>query len=487
MAKIPRHFRTPRQAQQLEPFIPSDIADVGGGLEAQALGEIGQGIGQIGKVLFELETRKIDANDIEQSVMASTIRQKAKDDQTKFEAENQFSTEFWDTNRKTLWEQADTQIGELSFSDKVKEKQNLIHAAEKQHDLTIGQVRTTGISIENAITSSGAAYIASGSVDALDAPELRDQYKEALELEHTPSAVELMLKEADLEVEKNRIANLVRAGEFAEATELASTTKAFDDDPEKRNALLKSIESEQNRVKRKTQDIKHSQQMVVNEDFTNRIFTQDLSPDEVAESNLDEKPPAGIGGLGQLTKKQWLRYVEGASDPPPKTSEPDAYVSTTDAVFDFIGNKKTKEATFRAILSARYEQKSITDVDYKWAIDKVNNPYDKPVATDLNATIQDNLITMRGIGFFDKQRFNKKEKAKADSVNRSLVDWVDKQITDGKTPTREDMQNQAAILIANNGENIDVINTPKTQKDYDKLPSGAKYLDPATGRIRRKN
>ena len=63
VAKIPRHFRTPRQAQQLEPFIPSDIADVGGGLEAQALGEIGQGIGQLGETLFKIEVEKQEARD----------------------------------------------------------------------------------------------------------------------------------------------------------------------------------------------------------------------------------------------------------------------------------------------------------------------------------------------------------------------------------------------------------------------------------------
>jgi len=284
-----------------------------------------------------------------------------------------------------------------------------------------------------------------------------------------------------LELEKNNIGALTEQGRFEEAKELTRTSKAFD--PTERISQLNFINIEEKRLKSKTQDLSYAQQMEVNSDFVSRIGTKELSPDDVQNSNLDDKPKGGLSSFGRLSKESWIRYVESSTGPAPSVTTPSGHSDVTQAVFDFITNNKDKETTYKSILDARYINQDITEDDFNWAMDKIENPYSKSVATDLENVFATN--TKEADKWPWVTRFSPKEKEQAKKTNTALVNWVDEEIKEGRTPNYDQMYQKSARLIAGSGDSEQTA-TPKTAAEYETLKSGTLYIDSKDGLTYRK-
>lgn len=362
MARIPSRQVLPSGAVPTA-RIPSDIADTGQELEARGLGDLGAGIGAVGGVLLEIEIRKIQANDIEQSVKASAGRQKIKDDQNQFELDNKFSTEFWDAAREARWSQFDDDFGKLTFSEQARTKQDLIHAAEKQHDIAVGKLRTSGVTVDNSITSSGAAYITSASVGALDAPELRLQHKEALSLKHTPTTVEILLREADFEVEKNKIANLISVGGFEEAKELAKSTKAFT--PQEREATLSSINRAQRANKTQNENLFNESAAKVEPGWLQRLRDGDLTLEgEIENWTYGGTDPEMLRKQVDL-QEEWLKKLDSKVMTDQTSDIYTAWVAKVDlAPTTPVGDKPLREAIYAQVGPDRTKNLSIKEAEH---------------------------------------------------------------------------------------------------------------------------
>ncbi len=282
---------------------------------------------------------------------------------------------------------------------------------------------------------------------------------------------------------KSEVKSLYLVGEYQAARNVATESGLGITEIE---SLLNTINLIEERNEKKTKDLNFKKDMAVNDDFMTKVATGDLFPDEIKESRLPEKVAGGIFATGKLSQTEWLNYAKASYQDPPTVTVPDGYSAANDIVLAVGSKEMSREEAYRKLLDARYIRKQMTDDDFIWAANRITDPYEKSFAADLSAVVADNNKTLRGLGFFDKRKFSDKEKAKAMNVNRGLMGWVEARLEDDKPPTRVEMLDQSAHLIASDGENIETTHSPKTQKEYDKLPSGAKYLDPTTGRVYRK-
>lgn len=401
----------------------------------------------IGGVVTELGERKLKAQDSLSTAEIGKSEQFSEAEMVDFMQANPDPSK-WDEQAEKIIARHGQNVTSKEMSKSLRDLHNVRSEAWADNFRFQNQLAQTKKIIADDVRFTGSTYISNPT------PENRDAAEQALLRKEQPKIVEVEMKLLDQQADEQTLSTLMQQASdpaltkeesdalFAEARRLLPKTAL---DADQKVATAKFIESEQARVQRKTEDISFARKMEVNRDFVDRVFTQDLSPTEVAESNLDDK-----GGFKELSKKQWQTYVDGASDPEPTESQPESYINLTDTVLDFIAEKNqvTEESAYRSILDLRYRDQEITDTDFAWAIEHIKNPYPKPVATDIRTALLNNNTRLRGTGLFDKLRFNKKEQAQARDVNTDLVNWVDTEIADGRTPTLQQMNERSAQIIA---------------------------------------
>ncbi len=130
-------------------------------------------------------------------------------------------------------------------------------------------------------------------------------------------------------------------------------------------------------------------------------------------------------------KELWREYIKGSYKDAPKNSTPVGSSTAFNAVYDTATLQISPKEAYDVLLEARFNKQSITNEQYEWGIDKINNPYPKDTMEDINLTVKSNLEDFNRATKFDNDR-NKK-------VNESLIAWVDSQIAKDKTPTKKEM------------------------------------------------
>lgn len=416
----------------------------------------------IGGVVTELGERKRKAQDSLSTAEIGASEQFAEAQMVDFMQDNPDPSK-WNEQAEKIIARHGENVTSKQMSSQLRDQHTVRVQAWSDNFRFQNELLQTKKIVADDITFTGSAYISDPT------PENRDAAERALLRREQPKIVEIEMKLLDQQADEQTLSTIMQQASdpaltkeesdalFAEARRLLPKTTL---DADQKVATATFIDNEQRRVQSKTESISFARKMEVNRDFVNRVFTQDLSPTEVAESNLDDK-----GGFKELSKKKWQTYVDGASDPAPTESLPESYTNLTDTVLDFIGEKNqvTEEAAYRAILDLRYQDQEITDTDFAWAVQHIKNPYPKPVATDIRTALLNNNTRLRGEGFLDRLKFNKKEQAQARDINRDLVNWVDTEIADGRTPTLMQMNERSAQIIA--GEPIPT----ETQEDLSGL------------------
>jgi hypothetical protein len=130
-------------------------------------------------------------------------------------------------------------------------------------------------------------------------------------------------------------------------------------------------------------------------------------------------------------KELWREYIKGSYKDPPKNNTPVGFNVAFNAVYDAATLQLSPKEAYDVLLEARFNKQSITNEQYEWGVDKINNPYPKDTMEDINLTVKSNLEDFNRATKFDNDR-NKK-------VNESLIAWVDSQTAKGKTPTKKEM------------------------------------------------
>ncbi len=130
-------------------------------------------------------------------------------------------------------------------------------------------------------------------------------------------------------------------------------------------------------------------------------------------------------------KELWKGYIKGSYKDPPKNNTPVGFNVAFNAIYDTATLQISPKEAYDVLLEARFNKQSITNEQYEWGVDKINNPYPKDTMEDINLTVKSNLEDFNRTTKFDNDR-NKK-------VNESLIAWVDAQIKKDKIPTKKEM------------------------------------------------
>lgn len=216
-------------------------------------------------------------------------------------------------------------------------------------------------------------------------------------------AVETQDKEYAYKVLENSVKTLVKEGTLTK-TEAAQANKSLGD-------WLDNYVS--GRIQQKKQ----------NEKLTTRQTYQQLIPqlfdDSVSHQRYDLVEQSK---LLKADKENWQKYIAGSYDESPTENTYKGHKESTATVFDAMMLKISPKDAYDELLESRFVDKSITDEQFNWAINKIENPYPKPIATALRAALKHNLT----VGWFD----NELDK----EVNKRLIGYIDDLIEKDKIP-----------------------------------------------------
>ena len=169
------------------------------------------------------------------------------------------------------------------------------------------------------------------------------------------------------------------------------------------------------------------------QDLTKSIVGGNLSYDDIEQSKLLK-----------ADKELWLGdegYIRKSYEKSPIKSTPKGHDKSFNAVYDAATIKISPKEAYDVLLKARFVDKSITDEQFKWAVDKIENPYPKHMVEDIDAIYNSNIEGEAEIGgeTINYNTWYKSDKERNKKVNESFLAWVDHQLEQGKFPTRKEM------------------------------------------------
>lgn len=175
------------------------------------------------------------------------------------------------------------------------------------------------------------------------------------------------------------------------------------------------------------------------------ILNGELTYEDIDNSDLRETRRTGE----QVSDAdRWRKYIKGSHKDAPTRSTPEGHTVSFAAVYDVATLQLSPKEGYDVLLEARFVDGSITNEQYEWAVDKIENPYPKHVNEDLKATMKSNLEDFNRLFRADDER-NKK-------VNEALISWADEQIEKGKTPSKKEMFAMSSAFRAGGGQPHDI-------------------------------
>ncbi len=494
MPRIPTHQRQISKSTNVgaapQPFVDTDAGAIGRGLA-----NLGQGIGNLGASLFKIEQQKQKMRDDTAMTLAGSSLSK-------------FSTDQFDTARRKEYlnvkEVSDDR--DLFASDYDQRVEKIINESNMSSEAA-QLFKNQSIALKDSFTrkQEGVWWAKEVGVGQLEArlavsDEYRDLIQRGATLEELRGSDKVKAigegtkdywkpGQFALEAETQLVSALKIEGTegnldaFELAKQVVQTAPSAVFDAEAKLAELKNIENTKKWTENKANRIKNEAHLAIDEDFISKIQTQELKPDDVKNSILDEKTSTSDRRRNEkLTKSEWLDYVANSLRPPPEKSTPSGHSNATDTVMRFSRLELSKEAAYRELLDLRYLDESITDNDFNWAVSKINKPYSPTITPNVEAVTQENRAAIASEGFLWGAITTDAEEERARMVNTDLIAWVDSEISQGREPTKEQMNDYSAQLRAGTVDRTtSTIHTPITQEDYNRLPVGASFIDPKTG------
>lgn len=434
MADIPTRVRQVAPSGRVAgAVIPFDIADTGQGIEAQGLGDLGRAISGTGRVIAELVLRDRKANDLKQASVDATDRQNSRLAVEEWKNENPLNQHTAE-NFATVWDQNNQFDPSKYLDEEARDKAQIVNDAERDSFIRISAITATDTRIRDTILSTKDAYI-------LEPNQLnRNNYQDALSLMHTEDRVDSLIAIVDAEILENEkesaIENikplLVQAIESEDKQAgLAVLNKNLDALVE--SGVLTKAEGAQTdkvlgdwidnfvagREKRTKEKVKLTTIQTYNE-LSNSIIGGLLTFDDIDQSSLL-----------RADKELWQKYIKGSYKDAPTENTPAGHDAAFNAVFDVATLQLSPKEAMDVLLEARFIDDSITNAQFEWGKNKIENPYPRIVMEDLNTITQSNLE--------DFNRFFKADKKRNRDVNQLLIAWVDSQIKEDKVPTRREM------------------------------------------------
>jgi ribulose bisphosphate carboxylase small subunit len=178
------------------------------------------------------------------------------------------------------------------------------------------------------------------------------------------------------------------------------------------------------------------------QELSKPILDGKLTYEDIDNSNLRETRRSGEQ---TSDADKWRKYIKGSYKDAPTKNTPVGHENSFAAVYDVATLQLSPKEGYDVLLEARFIDKSITNDQFEWAIDKIENPYSRHVLEDLNATMKSNLEDYNRLFASDDER-NKK-------VNEALISWVDEQET---PPSKKEMFAMSSAFRAGGGQPYDI-------------------------------
>jgi ribulose bisphosphate carboxylase small subunit len=175
------------------------------------------------------------------------------------------------------------------------------------------------------------------------------------------------------------------------------------------------------------------------------ILNGELTYDDIDNSGLRETRRSGES---VSDAERWRKYIKGSYKDAPTKNAPEGHTVSFAAVYDVTTLQLSPKEGYDVLLEARFVDGSITNEQFEWAVDKIENPYQRHVLEDLNATLKSNLEDFNRLFASDNDR-NKK-------VNEALISWADDLIKQDKVPSKKEMFAMSSAFRAGGGQPYDI-------------------------------
>ena len=246
---------------------------------------------------------------------------------------------------------------------------------------------------------------------------------------------EFLLMQAKEKIDYDKTFSLaIRTGDKETGYKVIDGSSLSDEDKDKLGNKLDNYWS--GRAK-KEKDEKYAATLKSYDDFTKKITAGNLAFDDVEKSNLVK-----------TDKDKWQGYIQGSFKDVLLTATPEGYQSIKDTVLNFSQGQISKQQAYDNILAARYNAKgaTISDADFKWALDKLEHPYPKHLVPDIESTLAANRTAIQHEGVWYWETAGDIERSK--EINMALLGWIDNELANKKTPTAKEMFQRSAELMA---------------------------------------
>ena len=430
MPRIPtyRQKKLPSTNIGAAPLNPA-AANQAGGAIGQGLSALGKGIGDVGQALATIEKQKQAIRD--DAAVADTISaEKEFARQTELEYENKVYSDPKDiaADRKGML----TRIGDFRASQSGSMSQRAF--AEYENRSKIGQ-DTYHRRFESAIYKSEVSFAQSQAGVRLGT---------AYQVLYDPasSAQQKADAQASIDSVKDGFKEYFDPFTLA-ATDVQSEYQAIIDNGGSKEQALKVIDDAA-KEKRITPDQKHTMsnrldsyaagrvktakdkiKLTTNQayaDLSNRIANEGISFDDIDQSNLlkaDKEKWTGENNPFSKGEDEIQGYLEGSYLDSPIETTQDGMIAAFGAVYDSQTLKKTPREAYDELLQSRYIEQDMTDEQFRWALNKIENPYPPHLIEDIHAIVKSNFEDFNG---WIKQKKDQENNVK---TNESLLTWVD--------------------------------------------------------------
>ncbi len=435
MAEIPEYFaNVPQRVTQLPRAPSAQLADVGQGIEAQAIAGVGGAVFQIG------QERKDVADDLSLATAINELNESVFNEQIalqkhQFTHPNDFAAAEKGFEKRRKLEVTRIAAGQNpAVAARLKEYGLNSEIRDRRffHNIVFSKQQRFNVAELNRLWGEKfQQFIGNPTELKSELTTLIEQYRPWL----NPSYAQRLFSSIDSEIAKYSIENLkpvlIAAIEKEGNKEagydiLNAETKRFVEI----GALTEAEAAEANKMLGDWIDnyaagrIKQGKEAVK---LTTRQSYQNLMPTLLDPALAQQR--FGLveeSRLLKADKELWQTYIKGSYGDAPTENTPQGHLDATGAALDAATLQMSPKEAYDAVLTARFVDKTITDNQFKWAIDKIENPYPPHLVGDISATLNSNTKDFNAWYRPDAERNTR--------VNESLIAWVDEVIKRDKVP-----------------------------------------------------
>ncbi|MDD5381865.1 MAG: hypothetical protein PHG53_09565 [Phycisphaerae bacterium] len=194
-------------------------------------------------------------------------------------------------------------------------------------------------------------------------------------------------------------------------------------------------------------DNKYAIDVKATQDLTHNLIKGVVTPNEVESLNLNKE-----------MKAKWLGgddnegYLQNSYKPVPESTTPKGFKVVKDTIINAAEQKISTLNAYDALLQARYIDRSITDEDFKWAVNRLDNPYPKSLADMLDGAMAEHKEDIQSKWF----SWHDDEDVK--NINIQLFNFVDDELAKNpnKTFTPKELYEMKAQIGVTNAKPKDV-------------------------------